>query len=294
MSPKKHNKREIVKPSAPLCDQEDNIQVQKMCLEEMDEKNLRENHNTRHPPQPEYIYYVWQSFFEQRAEIMCLREEYERRTAEVHRLFSQLVEKEDIQKEKEMEVLDMRGRIFELQAKLNKAQEKPTEEVLQQKKNEQDKDKKIQELQVKLDEALQKNKEILQEKKQLVIKLQGTEINHKVLKGRVEFLQKKGQQTMKQEDTDCKLQDMEKHNKGLQIKLDEALQKNKELLQEKEQMDVKQRKLQGMEEKYKALQARHDKTLNKNKELLQEKSNKKLNRKKWTASLKTWRKNTQR
>ncbi|KAL3308375.1 hypothetical protein Ciccas_013096, partial [Cichlidogyrus casuarinus] len=167
MSPRKHKKREIVKPSAPLCDQEDNIQVQKMCLEETREENLMNNHNTRHPPQPEYTSYVWQSFFKQRAEIIFLREEYEKRTAEVDRLFSQLVEKEEIEKEKEMERLDMRGKIFELQDKLNEAQGKPTEEVLQQKKNEKVKDEKIQELQVKLDEALQKNEELVQEKKKL-------------------------------------------------------------------------------------------------------------------------------
>lgn len=41
-----------------------------------------------------------------------------RETAEVDKLFSQLLEKEDIQKEKEMELQDMRGRNFELKAKI--------------------------------------------------------------------------------------------------------------------------------------------------------------------------------
>lgn len=61
------------------------------------------------------------------------------------------------------------------------------------------KDKKNQELQVKLDERPHTNEEFLQEKRL---------------------------QEIKQKEMDFKLQDMEKHNKGLQIKLNEALQKN--------------------------------------------------------------------
>lgn len=148
MSLKKHTRQEKVQPSSSLLAQEDNIQVQKMCLEEMHEENLMNKHNKQHPAQAE-------SFFKQQKEIIFLREENERKTAEVDKLFSQLLEKEDIQKEKEMELQDVRGRNFELKAKLDKAIEK-LKEILQQKKNEKDKDKKDRELQLKLDEALLK------------------------------------------------------------------------------------------------------------------------------------------
>ncbi|CAI5685889.1 trichohyalin-like [Oreochromis niloticus] len=269
MSLKKHTRKEKVKPSSPLLAQEDNIQVQKMCLEEMHEENLMNKHNKQHPAQPEYIYYVWQSFFEQRKKIIFLREENERKTAEVDKLFSQLLEKEDIQKEKEMELLDMRGRNFELKAKLDKAIEK-LKEILQQKKNEKDKDKKDRELQLKLDEALQKNTEILQEKKRQDIELQNLGIKYKAL------LQEKKQQPIKQKES--KLEDSEENYRELKTKLDKALQRNNQILQEKEQLERNQRdmrcQLQSMEEKCRVLEAKLDKTAvhkQKYQELLQEK-----------------------
>lgn len=118
---------------------------------------------------------------------LCDQEDKIQLPDQVDKSFNQLLEKEDIQKLKEMELLEMQGRNFELQAKLDKALEKL---VL--------KDKKNQELQVKLDERPHTNEEFLQEKRL---------------------------QEIKQKEMDFKLQDMEKHNKGLQIKLNEALQK---------------------------------------------------------------------
>lgn len=62
----------------------------------------------------------------------------------------------------------------------------------------------------------------------------------------------------------CKLHNIKKHNEDLQVRLDEALEKNKEILQEREQQDIEPRdmqcKLQGMQEKYRALQMKHNKT----------------------------------
>lgn len=159
-----------------------------------------------------------------------------------------------------MELLDVRGRNFELKAKLDKAIEK-LKEILQQKKNEKDKDKKDQELQLKLDEALLKNTEILQEKKRQDIELQNLGIKYKAL------LQEK-----KQQQKESKLES------ELKTKLDKALQRNDQILQEKEQLEINQREmrcqLQSMEEKCRVLEVKLDKTAvhkQKYQELLQEK-----------------------
>lgn len=75
------------------------------------------------------------------------------------------------------------------------------------------------------------------------------------------------------------LQYMDQMNHLLQRKLDEAEEKNKEVLQQKEQQDTKQkdlqRELQGMQEKYRMVKAELEQTLVQNKDLLQEKEQQK-------------------
>ncbi|CAI5680317.1 unnamed protein product [Oreochromis niloticus] len=71
------------------------------------------------------------------------------------------------------------------------------------------------------------------------------------------------------------LQNMDQRNMLLQRQRDEAVEKNKEILQQKEEQDKKQRDMQhelkGMQEKYRSLKVSLDQTLRQNKDLLQEK-----------------------
>lgn len=56
------------------------------------------------------------------------------------------------------------------------------------------------------------------------------------------FFQEKKQEEIKEKEMECKLQNMEEKHHVLQILLDEALHKNAEMLQEKEQQEVIQKK----------------------------------------------------
>lgn len=60
--------------------------------------------------------------------------------------------------------------------------------------------------------------------------------------GKKEFLQEKKQEDIKEKEMECKLQNMEEKHYVLQILLDEALHKNAEMLQEKEQQEEIQKK----------------------------------------------------
>lgn len=78
------------------------------------------------------------------------------------------------------------------------------------------------------------------------------------------------------EELQCDLQQMNIKNQELQGNFDEALERNKEILYEKEELDIKhkgtQDKLKHVEGKYKVLEKRFDDTAHKMKELLQEKA----------------------
>ncbi|KAL3967442.1 leucine-rich repeat-containing protein 16 [Sarotherodon galilaeus] len=75
--------------------------------------------------------------------------------------------------------------------------------------------------------------------------------------------------------TEWDLQYMDQRNQLLQRKLYEAEEKNKEILQQKEEQETKhkdmQRELQCMQENYRMVKVRLDQTLHQNKDLLQEK-----------------------
>ncbi|XP_039856336.1 polyamine-modulated factor 1-binding protein 1 [Simochromis diagramma] len=77
------------------------------------------------------------------------------------------------------------------------------------------------------------------------------------------------------EKTEWDLQYMDQRNRLLQKNFDEAVKKNKEILQQKEEQEKKQRdmehKLKVTEEKYRMLKEKVDDTLRQNKDLLQEK-----------------------